>query len=339
MREVALAFKFVPQAGHIPDADIPVPPKGNTSIAPWLPSPHRTLRQQEFYTAFDQTTRTHHVLRGLVPAVGTSGLSFQVSDGILYRAAEYARQDDGAALLVIDEISRGPAVAAFGASIVALDSPKRLGPDGEPTRETTPFQILDDDGSSTKAYCLPADLYILAAMNQADTSVEPLDIAFIRRFAPYRLDPLPSVLRNHFSLPVNPGSLPDTPATAADVYEALVQAWEKVNRHIGFGRGLDYRIGHGVLIDPKYPPPDTSHVEALDHIARGWQQVRAHVDEVFFNDTLALAEVLAADTTGSPYQLRRRTFAAAPVVSLDGPEAPRRDELWRLLRSVAVTAA
>lgn len=325
---------------HVPHASIAVPPAGSGTIAPWLPSPHRSARK-EFPTVFDQNTRTRDVLRGLVPVVGTggaSGLQFRVSNGVLYRAAEHAKKPDGAALLIIDEISRGPAVAAFGGSIVALDSPKRLLPDGTEGEETTPFDVLDDNGDA-QSYFLPADLYILAAMNQADTSVEPLDVAFIRRFAPYRLDPRPSVLRDHFGLltaAAPPTTLPEAPAGPDDIYEALVQAWEKVNAHISFARGADYRIGHGVLMDPKYVPPKTSIVDAFDHAARGWRQVRAHVDEVFFNDTLALAELLAADKPGNPYTIARKTFAAAPVVSLVGPEEPAGGQLWQLLRSIAV---
>lgn len=339
LREIARAFEFVPQALHIPHASIAVPPSGSGEIAPWLPSPRRSDRK-EFPTVFDQNTRTRDVLRGLVPVVGTgdaSGLQFRVSDGILYRAAEHAKKSDGAALLIIDEISRGPAVAAFGGSIVALDSPKRLLPDGTEGDETTPFDVLDEKGDAQK-YFLPADLYILAAMNQADTSVEPLDVAFIRRFAPYRLNPSPGVLRGHFGLRVATpaATLPDAPDNPDDVYEALVQAWEKINAHIAFARGADYRIGHGVLMDPKYAPPKASLGEAYDHASRGWRQVRAHIDEVFFNDTLALAEVLAADKPGNPYKVKRKTFAATPVVSLIGPEEPCDDDLWKLLRSIAV---
>jgi len=201
LREVAAAFQFVPKAVHVPSAPIPVPPNASAAVAPWLPSPHRDKRK-EYPTAFDQNTRTRDVLRGMVPVVGggTSGLSFRMFDGILYEAAEHARTPGGASLLIIDEISRGPAVAAFGGSIVALDSPKRLQPDGTAGPETAFFQILDDHGVGMR-YALPSDLYILGAMNQADTSVEPLDIAFIRRFAPYRLDPLADVVRTHFSHP------------------------------------------------------------------------------------------------------------------------------------------
>jgi len=120
------------------------------------------------------------------------------------------------------------------------------------------------------------------------------------------------------------------------VYEALAQAWVRINSQIAFGRGEDYRIGHGVLMDPKYPPPAASVSDALDHTARRWNQVRAHVNEVFFNDPLALAEVLAADTLNNPYKLKRGTFAGSSVVSLEGPEKPSGDELWQLLRSIAV---
>ena len=43
-------------------------------------------------------------------------------------AAEYALQPDSAALVVIDEINRGPAVQVFGSAIVGIERSKRKGP-------------------------------------------------------------------------------------------------------------------------------------------------------------------------------------------------------------------
>ena len=66
--------------------------------------------------------------------------------------------------------------------ISAFEADKRLGDDGNVVPgKTVTVQILDDKAELIN-YQLPSRLYILAAMNQADSSVEPMDAAFMRRW-------------------------------------------------------------------------------------------------------------------------------------------------------------
>ncbi|MFW8194369.1 ATPase, partial [Klebsiella pneumoniae] len=84
--------------------------------------------------------------------------------------------------------------------------------DGAPRTETQFFEILDPISGNVIEYALPHDLYILAAMNQADASVEPLDVAFLRRWEPLRLEPDESILRAYYGLGTkNIDALPDLP--------------------------------------------------------------------------------------------------------------------------------
>lgn len=301
---------------YTPDASIAIPPAA--ALPSYLPSPTRGDRET-FFTAFYSGTTTRDVLRGLVPAVDPSGTHtrFEVSSGVLYRAAEHARTPDGAALLIIDEINRGPAVAAFASSIVALDSDKRLGPDGAPTATTQAFEILDDTGHAM-TYALPTHLYILAAMNTVDTSVEALDVAFLRRLAPYRVGPQEHTARAHLGLPATaPAVLDPAPVTAEGMYELLVAAWKQVNRNLTLGRGRDYQLGHGALMPAMAP---TSALGASTYAAQCFAAIRQHAAEVFFGDDRALAIVLAADTNSSPFTLTETTFADTPVTVLHGPD-------------------
>ena len=71
-------------------------------------------------------------------------------------------------VFIIDEINRGPAVQVFGGAIVAIESDKRLASDGAKLAETQFFEMLDPVSGDVIEYALPHDLYILAAMNQAD---------------------------------------------------------------------------------------------------------------------------------------------------------------------------
>lgn len=318
LNEVDRWFRASAHPGHDPGAAIPLP-EGLVitpeHAADWLPSPERNNRDV-FPTAFHPGSKYRDFLRGLVPKVG-KGQEFVVSEGTLIRAAEHGRTEHGAALAIIDEINRGPAVQVFGDSIVALERDKRLDPEGHERTTTQHFEVLDDDGNMQR-YTLPYHLYILAAMNQADTSVEPLDVAFLRRFEPHRLAPKATIVRQHFSLPDGDLPLPDAPTEAAHVYAASLRAWEQINRRISLGRGPEYQIGHGVFMDDEAPPPAGSPAPALEYVAASWRRIRAHVDEVFFGHTRGVAAVLNVGAKGHPLTLTQTYFAGDPVVALSG---------------------
>lgn len=316
--------------GADPDGAIPLPDeRGN--IPPWFPSPHRLGERHTFATVFDQNTKYRDFMRGLVPTVGVAG-QFQVTDGTLYRASMHALEGENAALVIVDEINRGPAVAAFGSALVGLEPDKRYGPEGERLPSTQEFELLGDEGESIP-FALPADLYVLAAMNEADTSVEPLDVAFLRRFAPYRLEPQPEILRDHLRLPGASSPIKTAPNDHRDVYEALAQAWVVLNKQVLLARGPAYQLGHGALMH-RIPPTNGSPA-ALEYAAEAWATLRAHLDEVFFGDTRAMVDVLHAGEDGSPYELEEATFAGQTVARIVGPLRPSPDELYKLLTIIA----
>lgn len=333
LNEVDRWFRASVSPAHTPASTIPLPQ--GLSVTPeeasdWLPAPVRHTRDV-FTTAFHPGAKYRDFLRGLVPAIG-GGQAFVVSSGTLYRAAQLARTPDGAALVIVDEINRGPAVQIFGDAIVALERDKRLSTVGSELATTQYFEILADDGSLER-FALPHQLYILAAMNQADTSVEPLDVAFLRRFEPYRLAPDEVVLRQYFDLPDGDLALPATPGSATDVYAAALLAWRQVNARISLGRGSEYQLGHGVFMEADGPP--TSVEEALDFIEAPWRRVRAHIDEVFFGHVRGVAAVLNVGAPGHPVTLHETYFAGDPVAALQEPEA----KLYELLLAVAANNA
>lgn len=316
------------------DGAIPIPPETSPPPA-WFPSPTQTAARTPFQTVFDQNTKYRDVMRGLVPAVGDAG-AFVVSSGTLYRAAEHARVPGQAALVIIDEINRGPAVAAFGSALVGLEPDKRLPTSGVKTEQTQFFEILADDGRA-RDYALPEDLYIIAAMNEADTSVEPLDVAFLRRFHTYRLEPQVAVLRQHLGLPAAPDdAVPlDSPSTGTHWYEALARAFEAINHQVLLGRGQAYQLGHGALMHKAAPAPTAPLPAVEEYVTAAWATVRAHIDEVFYGNTRALADVLRAEASSSPYTLEESTFAGQNVRRVLGPTRPAPPDLYRLLALIA----
>ena len=326
-----------------------VPAYDPTATVPIPPSPISTLpgdmcqssNRKVFRCVLHQSSKHRDFLTGMMPDVraGQPPGSFRITEGILYRASEFARRDDHAALLIIDEINRGPTVQVFGGAIVAMEADKRLGADGNPTDETQYFDLINPADGELIEYAFPSRLYILAAMNQADVSVEPLDVAFLRRWTPYSLEPDPSVLRGHFGLSATPATtLPATPSTAEDVSEAAIQAFEAVNTRIALGRGAEFRIGHGVLMANESTPANLT--EALDYFATAWRTIKNHIDEAFFGDVRGTAIVLNADRgiAENPYNLEETSFGDAPRAMIKGPVTIDGSQTYDLFLALAKQA-
>ena len=344
LAEVALAFESafgLTAAGGPPKLNpmggIPIPPAVG-AVNKDIPAPTKTDRKV-FRTVFHQNSKYRDFLSGITPALNKKAgePDFAIVKGTLYRASEHAKTVTGAALLIIDEINRGPAVQVFGGAIVAIESDKRLAPDGSKRAEAQYFEMLDPKTGEVIEYALPHDLYVLAAMNQADASVEPLDVAFLRRWEPLRLEPDQKALRDFYGLGVKTATpLLDAPATVAAALEASVRAWVALNEQISLGRGPEFQIGHGILMsdtNPKTLPLP----EALGTLCVGWAKVRAHVEEVFFGDTRGIAATLNAldGPTFNPFKLTETTFADDLRFRLEGPTNFDEANIYPALRAFA----
>ena len=292
-----------------------------------------------FRTVFHQNSKYRDFVTGIAPAIGQGKAGeFAIIEGTLYRAAEYARQEGCSSLLIIDEINRGPAVQVFGGSLVAIEADKRLGPSGEPHELTQFFEVMVPPDGEIKEYALPDRLFILAVQNQADSSVEPMDVAFLRRFEPYRLNPDEAVLRAHFGIEDEGGRpLPAIPESPDDLFEASVRAWLALNARIAVGRGKDFQIGHGVLMGKL---PDAISIEDAEPIvARGWDKIVAHVAEVFYGDVFSVATALNAvdadDTGDRPFELAEHAFGSELRYKLVGGESWVKEDLYLGLLAIA----
>ena len=247
---------------------------------------------------------------------------------MLYLANEHALGKDGAALLIIDEINRGPAVESFGDAIVALEADKRLNEDGEHRAESYPMMLPDDTGEMEEYY-FSDHLYLLAAMNAADASVAPMDVAFLRRWAPIRIFPNPALARIALGLSSESGEDGDS----KKLLGALVDAWEQVNVRISRLRGREYQIGHGVVI-PEAGRDVSNLQSATSFVQERWSQVEQHVGELFFGDPRAEVAVLggyAEDT----YRLEEGYLRTELTTEVIRP-APATSEAWAtMLEAIA----
>ena len=327
MGEVGQMFLGAGKPGYEPSSPVFLPNASVPDVQEWLPSPHCSKRRV-FSTAFHQGTKYRDFVRGVIPDLRDGHTGFRVTSGVLYEAAEFARQDDCAALVLIDEINRGPAVQVFGDALVALDSDKRLGSDGQPTVTSQAFRILSDKGEYEEYY-LPTDLYLVAAMNQADSSVEPMDVAFLRRWDPYRLEPQRDVLEAYFGLDASSSTVA---GPAKQLYRLFVDAWSEVNARLRRGRGPEYMLGHGIVMAPQAAP--TAADEASEFVAAAWARVFAHVDEVFFGDVRGAAVTLNIGAGSHPLSLTEHYFGDTPVLELNGDPRPEAGQVAGLLSAV-----
>jgi 5-methylcytosine-specific restriction protein B len=194
---------------------------------------------------------------------------------------------------------------------------------------------LDPISKEVIEYSLPHDLYILGAMNQADASIEPLDIAFLRRWEPLNLNANEGILRDFYQLGDHDGrTLPST-LTIPDALEASVRALKAVNEQISLGRGSEFQVGHGVLMSD-VGPSTLGKEEALEVLCMGWAKVIAHVEEVFFGDIRSIAETLNClhkSDPGNPYSFVEATFAGEHRFKLVRPENLTPSTIYHALRA------
>jgi 5-methylcytosine-specific restriction protein B len=344
LAEVAEAFQNInkvntqgvqPKLNLTGGVAIPPPSSNNGPVLPTFTAQNRKV----FQTVFHQNTKYRDFVTGIMPVVSANqnGLNFKVTKGILYRASEFAKQQNSAALIIIDEINRGPAVQIFGDTLVAIESDKRLGVDGSKKNTTHSFELLHPDTGELGEYSLPENLYILGALNQADASVDPLDVAFLRRFEPFKLLPNEQVLRNYYELTDSDKTIDFNnlgPLTPKILFEASVRAWCSINLAISIGRGEECQIGHGVLMSEK----DISKMtlsDASEALCRGWEKIIAHVEELFFGDLKGIAVTFNAlnSTSTDPYSLDEIEFGDTLRLKLNRPDHLSEKNIFKILKS------
>lgn len=306
INEIAECFEKntgeIVKPSHEVGAVVPIPALKKKGIeAEFLKKKNRKV----FRTTLHQNSKYGDFLTGILPSITSPG-SFQISEGILYRANEYAKQDDSAALLIIDELNRGPAIEVFGGSIVAIENDKRLSSDNKILATTQSFEIIDPATGMMMDYAFSPNLYILAAMNQADVSVAPLDVAFLRRWQPCKLTPDYEVLEKKFGIDLKQEPS-DKPETVQDIYLVAVKALRRINEKITVGRGEDYQLGQGVFLSTL--PVDSSIGAALEFVCEVWDMIYAHIEELFFGDVVSIAHVINAESELSPYSTKEEEFA------------------------------
>ncbi|MCY4091471.1 MAG: AAA family ATPase [Caldilineaceae bacterium] len=326
LAEITFWFKEAPGVGFNSKGDIPFPAD---KVSDFLPSPDRTDRKS-FRVIFHPGTRYRHLLRGLEPVPNASG-SFRYSKGTLYDANEHAMRPDGTALLVIDEINRGPAVEAFGDAIVSIEADKRLDDKNSAVPQSYPTRIPSDAGELVDYYFSP-HLYLLASMNSADASVAPMDVAFLRRWEPFELLPDVNIAKDALGLTQSSGSS-DGPQ---ELLSAFVDAWEQVNDRISLLRGAEYQLGHAVAV-PESGRELSELIPAMAFVGERWSQIERHVHELFFGDPRAEVAVLGG-MSEEMYRISEGYLRTELTTRVIRPKLATPEDWTLMLKAVAARA-
>ena len=187
-----------------------------------------------------------------------------------------------------------------------------------------------------KPYYLSDHLYLLAAMNEADASIAPIDVAFRRRWELVRLLPDRGVAESALGLEPDTEESETTIDTMSvqTLFRAFLDAWSAVNRRIELLRGTDYQLGHAVAI----PEPGRQVHEAQDAIAfveERWKRIEDHVAEVFFGDPRVEVAVLAGSSEIT-YSVEEYNVGSELGRRTVRPPTPQTTTAWiRLLRYIA----
>lgn len=294
------------------DQPVPIPSVQINEIPNWLPSPDRENRKV-FHITFHQGTKHRDFVSGIVPNLQNGQTGFRVVDGILMAANRHAMAG-GTSLILIDEMNRGPAVAIFGDTLTAIETDKRLDNDDNLLHTSVPFKVFDSQTSEITDVYLSPHVYLLASMNEADTSVEALDIAFLRRFKSKRLYPSEKVIKEALGIV----DFPELPADATDrihIITALIKAWNKINERITLGKGAAFQIGHGIIIGRPQPQDlGQAKIWAVDC----WKSIDSLVKELFYGNDESMGVVFNAKP-GNNYRLDEMQFGEESIEKLMEP--------------------
>ncbi len=160
---------------------------------------------------------------------GTNTLRYKAQDGIFLKMCDQADKDEhpeneGKAVLIIDEINRGNLPKLLGELIYALEYRGK--------EVTLSYQ--------QKKIKVPEGLIVIGTMNTADRSIGLIDVAVRRRFAHVDVEPNSSIVKDLWEK--NDAGLKDFGDKLANLMNKLNI---KLKNHQEFG---DFRIGHSYFL-------------------------------------------------------------------------------------------
>lgn len=163
-------------------------------------------------------------IEGLRPVAGPSGVSFDVTAGVVLQVVRDMRQaghlndPDHPYVIIMDEANRANLPRVMGELLYLL----------EYRDQAISLQL-------SKEFKLPSNLMFIATMNTADRSVRSIDAAMRRRFEIFELAPDAEVLERYFSSIALPSA-------------AVIEGLSRLNGHLTRDLDRHHTIGHSFFM-------------------------------------------------------------------------------------------
>lgn len=163
-------------------------------------------------------------IEGLRPVAGPSGVSFDVTAGVVLqvvrdmRKAGHLNNPDHPYVIIMDEANRANLPRVMGELLYLL----------EYRDQAISLQL-------SKEFKLPSNLMFIATMNTADRSIRTIDAAIRRRFEIFELAPDTDVLERYF----NSIALPS---------EVVIEGLSRLNEHLARDLDRHHTIGHSFFM-------------------------------------------------------------------------------------------
>jgi len=163
-------------------------------------------------------------IEGLRPVAGPSGVSFEVTAGIVLqvvsdmRRAGHLNDPHHPYVIIMDEANRANLPRVMGELLYLL----------EYRDQTISLQL-------SKEFKLPSNLKFIATMNTADRSIRSIDAAMRRRFEIFELAPDAHVLERYFNSIALPSAI-------------VIEGLSRLNEHLTRDLDRHHTIGHSFFM-------------------------------------------------------------------------------------------
>ena len=170
-------------------------------------------------------------IEGLRPVPGRSGVSFEVTPGVVLqvvhdmRVSGHLNDPNYPYVIIMDEANRANLPRVMGELLYLME--------------------YRDQGISlqlSKDFKLPSNLIFIATMNTADRSVRSIDAAMRRRFDIFELGPDTDVLKQYLE------------ANNVERAQDLLDGLSRLNEHLGNHLDRHHTIGHSFFMRPDMSP-------------------------------------------------------------------------------------
>jgi MoxR-like ATPase len=170
-------------------------------------------------------------IEGLRPVPGRSGVSFEVTPGVVLqvvrdmRVSGHLNDPNYPYVIIMDEANRANLPRVMGELLYLME--------------------YRDQGISlqlSKDFRLPSNLIFIATMNTADRSVRSIDAAMRRRFDIFELGPDTDVLKQYLE------------ANNVERAQYLLDGLSRLNEHLGNHLDRHHTIGHSFFMRPDMSP-------------------------------------------------------------------------------------